>query len=218
MQAKANTDYQFTQSEGISPIYKSTTEMTPEIQQKSVQLEEDIPASGSSGPSGQSAPLNEETHESGFEPLPNPAAYTGSEQYVVGSIIPETINDLITSAPVPEHGPRKRRQSNAIDDEENEISNEIEDSGTREELTTAKYDLETTPPPQMSIDGPEDMASSPSSQNDSSLLEFIRRIFELKIRLGLSFLQNATDAFSKYLNGVQDRVDQAPLFNKPIKK
>ena len=54
-----------------------------------------------------------------------------------------------------------------------------------------------------------------STQNN--IFHLFRRIIDLKVRLGLNFLQNATLAFQHYLQGVEQRVRASPLFNPYVK-
>ena len=47
----------------------------------------------------------------------------------------------------------------------------------------------------------------------NNIFNLFRRIIDMKLRLGLNFLQNATVAFQHYLRGFEQRVNSSPLFN-----
>ncbi|XP_055700257.1 uncharacterized protein LOC129799962 isoform X2 [Phlebotomus papatasi] len=136
-------------------------------------------------------------------------------QFVVGSVISDQADD--DTMPVPEHGPRRRR--NAPDDrnsrglEDNEVDddmNEIE--GPKDPVTNPQTPeiTDTTSPVDM-ISTTENLENVPV-QEDTSFFHLVRRLVDLKIRFGLSFLQNATATFQRYLQGVQERIDNSPTF------
>jgi hypothetical protein len=117
-----------------------------------------------------------------------------------------------TPAAVPEHGPRnlhvrKRRQVpqipsvlRDIDEGENEIDGTVSTGETTTETatTTATKPTETT------------AKSSTTRRPDKvkSFIDIFRELFQLKVNLGLRFLQNASQAVSKYVSQVQRRLDE----------
>jgi hypothetical protein len=135
------------------------------------------------------------------------------KQFVVGSVVAENFEDNAGSI-VPEHGPRRRRrdvneitknvEDNEIDHGDDEIkgqADEVTQSTTsavaenheaESETTTQTYDI---------------------SNGQNNIFQLFRRIVELKLRLGINFLQNATLAFQQYLRGVEERVQTSNLFN-----
>lgn len=48
-----------------------------------------------------------------------------------------------------------------------------------------------------------------NNQNQLSFLDVLKRLAQFKLRLGLNFLKSTTDAFSKYLDDIQKKVDES---------
>lgn len=154
------------------------------------------------------------------------------KQFVVGSVVAENFEQAPQSS-VPEHGPRRRRQAikkaaksldnNEIDEDESKQDATV--TTTQEETTSKKDELQTSSThsevtseqttPEHSIETttqyPNFTYNIESAQNN--IFDLFRRIIDLKVRLGLNFLQNATVAFQNYLQGVEQRVRASPLFN-----
>lgn len=151
------------------------------------------------------------------------------KQFVVGSVIAENFEESPPSV-VPEHGPRRRREAlrkaakslddNEIDEDDDKAKVEIEASTLKsEEETATKQDLEAS-----SISESEHAVSESSTTPNpnftynienaqNNIFDLFRRIIDMKLRMGLNFLQNATLAFQHYLRGVEQRVNTSPLFN-----
>jgi hypothetical protein len=134
------------------------------------------------------------------------------KQFVVGSVIADNFEDSPASI-VPEHGPRRRRRDTSkvgksLDD--NEIEREDNLQASVEEVThtdtvTEKNEIETT-----------SESTTPTydiNNGNNNVFQLVRRVVDLKLRLGLNFLQNATLAFQQYLRGVEQRMAASPLFN-----
>lgn len=51
--------------------------------------------------------------------------------------------------------------------------------------------------------------SSSTSEKPPSLMDVLRRLAQFKLRLGINFLKATTEAFGKYLEGVQQRVEDS---------
>jgi hypothetical protein len=152
------------------------------------------------------------------------------KQFVVGSVIAEHFEDNPPSI-VPEHGPRRRRRE-AIKAAKSLEDNEIEDDDkTKRETETMTMKAEET---STASAKEETESSSSASENfetqtheetttnyptyniddrQNNIFDLFRRVIDLKLRLGLNFLQNATLAFQQYLKGVEARVNSSPLFN-----
>ncbi|XP_070490290.1 uncharacterized protein [Chironomus tepperi] len=162
------------------------------------------------------------------------------KKFVVGSVIADNFEENAAGS-VPEHGPRRRRKreaskkpaaksldNNEIDDDERvdkpkrdteaETETEIVTttlSNNLHETATHELENETT----VEADKAEETTFSTStptydiSPGQNNIFNLFRRIIELKLRLGLNFLQNATVAFQEYLRGVEARVQASPLFN-----
>lgn len=134
---------------------------------------------------------------------------TQRKQFVVGSVIADNFEDSAASI-VPEHGPRRRRrdiQKEAKSLEDNEIEREDSPQATVEEVThadpvTEKNEAEESTTQTYNI-----------SNGENNLYQLVRRVVDLKLRLGINFLQNATLAFQQYLRGVEQRMAASPLFN-----
>lgn len=119
------------------------------------------------------------------------------KQFVVGNM-PKEIYPEVTPVTVPEHGPRRRRQ---VDDMENEIFSE--DLSNKTETTTVNpttiKPLETDPT--TTRKPPHEIAPH------KSFLNLLSDLFQMKISLGLQLLHNATESVARYLVRVQKRVD-----------
>jgi hypothetical protein len=160
------------------------------------------------------------------------------KQFVVGtSIIAENFEDNAASS-VPEHGPRRRRKREvkkpaAKSLENNEIDEDVHVSDNKNKRQTEEETQETTTAAAAESSTHEistgdldenNETTTPLSESTTPLsdinggnnvFQLFRRIIELKLRLGLNFLQNATLAFQEYLKGVEERVQTSPLFNVP---
>ncbi|CAG9809310.1 unnamed protein product [Chironomus riparius] len=157
------------------------------------------------------------------------------KKFVVGSVIADNFEENAAGS-VPEHGPRRRRKreaskkpaaksldNNEIDEDERvekpkrdtEAETEIVTTTLSHESATHELENDTT----IEADKAEETTFSTStptydiSPGQNNIFNLFRRIVELKLRLGLNFLQNATLAFQEYLRGVEARVHASPLFN-----
>jgi hypothetical protein len=161
-------------------------------------------------------------------------------QFVFGSAVPdapavtetsvhteETEVDDSTAITVPEHGPRRKRSTIGDDrkisskkindneiDNENDLDSNLYDSDDVKETETITDSI-TTPTTDSAtsevVTDTETVTTYPGQ--GTPFFDFFRRIIELKVRYGLSFLQNTTNAFQRYLSGVQERVNSSPIFN-----
>lgn len=195
----------------------------------------------------QSVPANHRNEgNSNDQALPTPAALTMSnseeeyqnsianaimnqkKQFVVGSVVAENFEESQPSS-VPEHGPRRRRQAvrkiakslenNEIDEEEDKTKRDTEATSVKAEESSMKADHESTT---AEITGNHDESSTqyPTyniENTQNNIFHLFRRIIDMKLRLGLNFLQNATIAFQHYLKGVEQRVNTSTLFNPYMK-
>jgi hypothetical protein len=149
------------------------------------------------------------------------------KQFVVGSVIAENFEE--NPSTVPEHGPRRRRnaEKSAKSLEDNEIDRDegLANLKREEESSTAKVE---EIPAEVSSELPVEATESnveTSSQyptynienQQNNIFNLFRRIIDMKLRLGLNFLQNATVAFQHYLKGVEQRVNSSALFNPYVK-
>ncbi|XP_055543026.1 mucin-2-like [Wyeomyia smithii] len=194
----------YTPSEG--PVYTTTTTTTTTTQTPP------LTTAAESAPSSMEG--MDDTDGSEHEMLPNPAAYTGAEhrpehhaQYVVGSVYRQPDNsmlDIITSAPVPEHGPRRRKRELSVGrTDENDMDNEIPGSENKKPATETSAEVTFD-----EQNKPDTSSSTPSGESGPiTWSELIRNTVEMKMVLGIRLLQQMTSQFQRYLNGVQHRVD-----------
>lgn len=157
------------------------------------------------------------------------AIMSQQKQFVVGSVIAENFEENPPSI-VPEHGPRRRRnaikgavakslENNEIDEDENIDKAKVETTSTKEktEETSPKDEQTTTHHDQSEVETFEETTTQYPVYNiengQNNIFHLFRRIIDLKLRLGLNFLQNATLAFQAYLKGVEERVNTSSLFN-----
>lgn len=157
------------------------------------------------------------------------AIMSQKNQFVVGSVIAENFEENNPSI-VPEHGPRRRRNAvkaaKSLDDNEidrdDEPKREDETSTSKAEETTAKVEQETSSslPVDETASSVETSSQYPTyniENTQNNIFNLFRRIIDMKLRLGLNFLQNATVAFQHYLKGVEKRVNSSALFNPYVK-
>ncbi|XP_058452723.1 mucin-2-like [Malaya genurostris] len=164
----------------------------------------------------------DDPEESEPEMLPNPAAYTAEHrpehhaQYVVGSVYHQdnSMLDIITSAPVPEHGPRRRKRDLSVEQTENDHDNEISGSEEQKPISSINSAMAT------SSEGADLNGSNAVTEEDKIAIveplpaderpitwsELIRNTVEMKMVMGIKLLQQVTSQFQRYLNGVQNRV------------
>lgn len=151
------------------------------------------------------------------------------KQFVVGSVVAENFEENPPSI-VPEHGPRRRRNAvktaKSLDDNEidrdDEPKREDETSTAKAEETTAKVEQETssvlpTDETENSVETSSQYPTYNIENTQNNIFNLFRRIIDMKLRLGLNFLQNATVAFQHYLKGVEQRVNSSALFNPYVK-
>lgn len=174
------------------------------------------------------------------------AIMSQKKQFVVGSVIADHFEENPPSI-VPEHGPRRRRreaikkvakslENNEIDGEEDKVKRENDATTEKSEPTTEKSEPSTVifepTTAKEEVHESFSIAESVSETSEEStsqyptytiengqnnILNLFRRIIDLKLRMGLNFLQNATIAFQHYLRGVEQRVNTSPLFNPYVK-
>lgn len=224
VQAKSHNEFYYNTppsfyTKSSSPVYvapESTTHPTTTTSTTYAPLTSSSPASDEMSDS-------EQDHEL----LPNPAAYTAEHspehhaQYVVGSVYHQdnSMIDIITSAPVPEHGPRRKRDITSAENElDNEIDNEISGSGDKKSdatttstsapttVTTAAVGIDTFDPTTEGEKG--EPGSVPANERPISWPELIRNTVEMKLVVGINLLQDVTSMFQRYLSGVQHRVEE----------
>ncbi|XP_050085480.1 uncharacterized protein LOC126571206 [Anopheles aquasalis] len=174
--------------------------------------------------------------ETEHEMMPHPEAYSSEHSpehhahYVVGgagSSYADSMLDMINSASMPEHGPRKKRAAASVapvmsaSSEEAEFDNEIDvdgdDDGGDEEfnknIEETDPDLYTITPMRTSTTTTTTTTMDPETTNTTEVHrytwgDFIRNTVERKVKLGLNFLQHVTMDFQRYLNGVQEHLVQ----------
>ncbi|XP_055599831.1 uncharacterized protein LOC129749028 [Uranotaenia lowii] len=239
VQAKSHNEFFYNTPPSFFPKSSSTSYVTPESTVFTTSTTTATPLT-SAEPNDSASMMMEDISENEHELLPNPAAYTAEHspehhaQYVVGvypdsSVIgggypDNSMLDIITSAPVPEHGPRRRkREIISVVSEENDSANEIDHDDY------LKYDISETSASPTTV-GPDsnESSTSDSEKNDSnptttitttterpvSWSELVRNTVELKLVMGIDLLQRVTSQFQKYLHGVQTRVEDH--FNRTV--
>lgn len=151
------------------------------------------------------------------------------KQFVVGSVVAENFEESSPSV-VPEHGPRRRREAvrkaaksledNEIDEDDDKTKREAESSTVMSEEED-KQELESSSHAATENHDETTTQSTNLTYNientQNTIFDLFRRIIDMKLRMGLNFLQNATIAFQHYLRGVEQRVNTAPLFNPYLK-
>lgn len=163
------------------------------------------------------------------------------KQFVVGSVVAENFEDSLPSV-VPEHGPRRRRRdairkapksldNNEIDEDEEKAKRDATESSTNksEESSVNVKEVESSsvangassPTESLNVNNESTTQYTNVTYNienpQNNIFQLFRRIIDLKLRMGLNFLQNATIAFQQYLRGVEQRVNTSPLFNLYVK-
>lgn len=118
-----------------------------------------------------------------------------------------------TSVKAEEESTPKKEESTSKKEESPTVKDEAEISSTPVSESTSKQT--TQPHAETTTQYPNFIHNIESTQNN--IFDLFRRIIDLKVRLGLNFLQNATVAFQHYLQGVEQRVRTSPLFNPYVK-
>lgn len=108
---------------------------------------------------------------------------------------------------------------NREDDRENEIDGDDQvfqpstEESVQEPLTTESStegpSTSTEEGKQPSLIDSFPSEATPSTEKPPSLLDVLRKLAQFKLRLGINFLKATTDAFGKYLEGVQQRVEDS---------
>ncbi|XP_035777664.1 mucin-5AC-like [Anopheles albimanus] len=164
--------------------------------------------------------------EAEHEMMPHPEAYSSEHSpehhahYVVGAVgssYADSMLDMINSASMPEHGPRKRRAVAATvsaSSEEAEFDNEInvdDDDEYAKESSNAAVTEEVPVQTEAESDSTVSSVTTMSPEMTTEVHrytwgDFIRNTVERKVKLGLNFLQHVTMDFQRYLNGVQEHL------------
>lgn len=184
-------------------------QVTPQNHKMEDEEEEDKP---------QAAALGSVTVEDEYQNSIANSILSKRKQFVVGSVVPEPMEDKISG--VPEHGPRRRRRRNAVPKskslQNNEIDgeNELKSESATATVKTETYSEATTIINAESIKEDNCTQTYEMTKGSSGLVDLLRRIVDLKVRLTVNFLQNATSAFQEYLRGVESRVNNFMPFVK----
>uniref|UniRef100_A0A182MK36 Uncharacterized protein n=1 Tax=Anopheles culicifacies TaxID=139723 RepID=A0A182MK36_9DIPT len=162
-----------------------------------------------------SSPAADPIVETEHEMMPHPEAYSSEHSpehhahYVVGSSYSDSMLDMINSASVPEHGPRRRRRA-VESDEDVEFENEIDVDEDRPKDTSVQSNPSgvVTEMNSSEVETTTDtgvMETTTESAHRYTWGDFIRNTVERKVAMGIHFLQHVTMDFQRYLNGVHDR-------------
>lgn len=189
-----------------------------------------------------SSPIMEQTKSSGYSvgsSIDN--TLQRRTQFVVGSVVPdasetteeppkeqdEEIVESTSATGVPEHGPRRRRSATiprrrstidkvkkfkTLDDNELENENEV-DGIVHMRVTKAPGTTESPKDSETTTEFSYYETSTLYPGQGSPLVDFFRRVLELKVKYGITFLKSATNAFQRYLSGVEERVQASPILN-----
>ncbi|XP_052890550.1 mucin-17-like [Anopheles moucheti] len=225
VQGQAKSQNEFFYNTPPTPYYpmRTVSVETPTRQPAPVYSSSSLPtlASSTVSPSTTVAsnsaadPIVETEHEM----MPHPEAYSAEHSpehhahYVVGTSYSDSMLDMINSAAVPEHGPRRKRRA-VESDEDIELENEIDVDEDRPKDTSAQSS-HTGEATEMSFPegDTETTTESGATETTTDTLQytwgdFIRNTVERKVAMGIHFLQHVTMDFQRYLNGVHDRFQQ----------
>lgn len=142
--------------------------------------------------------------------------------FVVGSVVN---NDVIED--MPEHGPRRRRQATGneldvvlpVDDSNYMIEQSLVTKTNPIESTTDKKVTESSstvqsPVPKEETARPPVIVTVDVQTPRPNIFDFVRSLFEFKLRMGLSFLQQTTQNFQRVLKQVERSVEESKFFNR----
>ncbi|KZC13485.1 hypothetical protein WN55_05036, partial [Dufourea novaeangliae] len=104
--------------------------------------------------------------------------------------------EITPSAVAVEHGPRSLKTKRSVDDHSNEDDS---DSNVTEDSKTTESNVEWI---DLSTQSPTDQ-----DQEGFNLFGFVKKIAEIKLRLGLTLLKHASEGFARYLGHVQKRIN-----------
>lgn len=106
---------------------------------------------------------------------------------------------------------REDDRENEIDGDEINFQESTEESVLTTEASTEgeKTSSTTEESKQPSLIDSFPSEATPSTEKPPTLLDVLRKLAQFKLRLGINFLKATTDAFGKYLEGVQQRVEDS---------
>ncbi|KAJ8922677.1 hypothetical protein NQ315_007709 [Exocentrus adspersus] len=109
---------------------------------------------------------------------------------------------------VPAQKPRSLKVRKKRSEMSNDVDNEIVPTTEKVEVTTAeaKNATSSTEKPEVTTAATQTSTGIPEKIN--SFIDIIRELIHIKARIGLQFIQNATQSISNYISKVQSRLDQ----------
>ncbi|XP_073982251.1 uncharacterized protein isoform X2 [Rhodnius prolixus] len=96
-------------------------------------------------------------------------------------------------------------ENNVVTDSSTDTTTDTVTNATNE----SGYNKDVTDSPDNSNNDDEDNISSTDGNNDSGFLGFLRRLAQVKLKLGLSLLRSTGEAFQRYLNVMAKRMETA---------
>ncbi|XP_055642259.1 mucin-2-like [Toxorhynchites rutilus septentrionalis] len=219
VQAKSHNEFFYNTPPSYYTKQSSPVYVTPEMTTYTTTTTTQTPPLTSAEPV--SADMSEDVSEQDNEMLPNPAAYTAEHnpehhaQYVVGNVYPDSsMIDIITSAPVPEHGPRRRKRDIGVESGEDDFDNEIGSDEEHDSVISSKPTT-TNPSTTLALDNDASTEEDKVETGNTPTAELgpitwanlIRNTVETKLAMGIHLLQHVTSQFQRYLHGVQARVE-----------
>lgn len=159
--------------------------------------------------------------------------------FVVGTVLDANNEDNDLLEDMPEHGPRRRRQTtgNELDavlpveevgytyekplvaepDPNEEPAVTDSDYKVTESSTVTESPVSSTVPeaePRPTTKRPPVIVTVDVQSPRPNIFEFVKSLFEFKLRMGLNFLQQTTQNFQRVLKHVEKSVDESKFFNK----
>lgn len=150
-------------------------------------------------------------------------------KYVVGTVVDANNEDNDLTGEMPEHGPRRRRQTgNELDavlpvdePEYTTLAAETVDSKVTEAPIESSVQTDRKPSDvKPSSEQPENRPRPPVTVTVEvqsprpNIFDLFKSLFEFKLRMGLNFLQQTTQNFQRVLKNVEKSVDDSKFFNR----
>lgn len=147
---------------------------------------------------------------------PTFSALQGVPKFYNPSINPEQISVNVHQTVKMEHGPRSLRIRRQVD-ELNEVDAQLPDETTPKsseetDVKTTEYSVNsdtttsTTTTTTTTAKTTLSSESPPVNHNQFSLVDFIRRVAEVKLKMGIEILRNTAASFTHYVNAIQRRM------------
>jgi len=145
---------------------------------------------------------------------PTFAALQGVPKFYDSGVNSEQISVNVHQTMKMEHGPRSLRMKRQVD-EHNEIDGQLPEETTPRpaegtikttENQTNDYATSAATSPATTVSTKPTVSPGPPAGNPFSFIDFLRRVAEVKLKMGLEILKNTAASITQYVNAIQKRM------------